>query len=220
MMLGSDAQTPSQANQAADELAIKIRELETEKAVLEEQIRLKDEEIEKRMETEVKLQKELGDRSHALLQLQQKQEQLRGVILSSAGIQEITDLEVIQAFSDLRQKVQQLASSLVSDYAANSPVFIGKAQGMMHFRAVSRPPQTKDVVNRWKQQIFNTLHSSVFCKLLFGLNGHRDQGKKTEEPLEYIDNSLVRFHELVLSKSRGSYTLRQKALETDAKRSE
>lgn len=191
-------QESSQIQQAADVLAAKNRELEIENMALKAQVQLKDKEIERKAETEAELKKELDDLRRDFGRSQQNEAKLRSIILSSAGTQQITDQEVVQTFSDLRQKVQQLASTEAFDFAATSPGLFGGSQAMNHFYAVCRRLRNKtDVVNRLKAHIFAILHAEILNKPLFGLKGLGDQGKKYEQVLWNIDENLARFQEFL-----------------------
>ncbi|OCL10016.1 hypothetical protein AOQ84DRAFT_274338, partial [Glonium stellatum] len=142
---------------------------------------------------EAELKKELLDLRREVARLQQKETQFRDIILSSAGTQKITDQEVIQAFADLRQKVQQLASSSTFDLANIPAISSDWTQKMKNFYAVCRPLRSRDVSNRLKARIFAILHQLILGEPYFGLKRENHTTPRNGElwDIDVMDQELT-----------------------------
>lgn len=187
---------------------------------LEARIKDADEDIERRATTEAELKKELLDLKREVARLQKKEVQFRDIILSSAGTQKITDQEVIQTFSDLRQKVQQLASSSAFDLTnISTGTTDSRKQGMSCFYTMCRGLRSRDAGHRLKAEIFYILDILILSRTCFGLKRERHGGDEKER-LWYIEEHLRDFEQLLSEDPRGSSFLPQNALRAKVVRSE
>lgn len=157
------------------------------------------------MATENKLRSELRDLEREMARLQKKEAYFREIILGSAGTQKITDHEIIQAFSDLRQEAQQLASSPVFDLKnihkiAPDP----RKQKTRQFYAVCRDLRSRDVSNRLKAHIFTVLYQRILVRQVFGLK-REDRGNEEKEHLWQMEEYLAHFEQYLMMDDKGLF---------------
>jgi len=147
----------------------KNHELEDERR--QERMSHQEVDIQDQKTTIEQLKKELNDKTKEIAKLQQKAVQLRGMVIGCAGTQEVTDSEIIWVFSDLRQSVQQLASSSVFDFTTipSSQGIEVSNQQMRHFYSVCGNHNPRNIVNRLKAEIFHIIYKKVLSRTYFGL---------------------------------------------------
>ncbi|ORY15234.1 hypothetical protein BCR34DRAFT_662103 [Clohesyomyces aquaticus] len=149
--------------------------LQNEKSELETRIQEKDQTITASAEKESELRREVLELKRKIAHLERKEVEFRDIIISNATVQQVTDQDVIQAFSELRQTVQQLAKNPALDLAHSplppTPNGTDSNQADRHFysklRTLSLKP--RDVGFRVRMRIWEILHTLVFTKTIFGL---------------------------------------------------
>lgn len=191
-------QAASEENHILDELIARDEDFEKETEQLKLQLQNAYDEIHRKTASETNLKDEMRDLEGKITHLESKEVEYRGIILGNAGTQGLSDQDVIQVFSDLRQKVQQLVSSSAFDLEkipVLSPDSKGQKRNSFYYNC--RLLQKKDVINRFKSQIFALLYQYIFGKPLLGLKGD-DGGSKEERDLWQMESGLARFEKHLL----------------------
>jgi len=185
-------------------LETKARELQVERDQLVERMSCQAAHIQNQKAKIEQLTKEVNDKTREIVRLQRKEVQLREMVIGSAGAQEVTESEIIGMFSDLRQNVQQLASSSVFDLTTiPSPHSIdARSQQTRHFYAVCDKLKPRDIANRLRAEIFYIIHVMILNQTYFGLKRDAEDVKSTSKLWE-TEDWLTHFEVQLLSLSGG-----------------
>jgi hypothetical protein len=197
-----------------ESLANQIQELEIEKSQLEQRIQQSDETIAERAIADADLRREISELKLENARLRADKDKFRTMVLSSASTQKVTDQEVIQGFSDVRQRVQQIAASSTFDLKITPKIAISLNR-TIHSRMRNFYNQCKglgriDMGHRVKSQIFAILFEYILDKTCFGLKRDKksDKNDPSTKELWDMEENLQRFEQL-LRRDRGAYTWTQ-----------
>ncbi|KAH6842400.1 hypothetical protein B0I37DRAFT_381842 [Chaetomium sp. MPI-CAGE-AT-0009] len=136
---------------------------------------------------------QLRENQEEVNKLRGKEAMFRTIILDQAGVQKISDDEVIQGFLKLRQDIQKLSHS--SSYLVDSnPVFTTTQQDTMpasfYRESVWGTLSLGDRRLRMRANIFEELHFHILGYNCFGLDGFQADGAGLVGPVE---SGLQRF---------------------------
>jgi hypothetical protein len=186
-----------------DELLNTNQELVNEQSRLKASVEKAEQKAERAIqagiERETELKKEVFDLRRMNNRLEMKEVQFRDIIINNAATQQITDQDVIQAFSELRQMVQQLAKSPVFDLVHvpfQAPP--DATQAAKHFYAGLRNLSPQDIGLRLRAQIWDILYKHVFMRPIFGLLVPGFSKDKKLGELRDIEAGLVKFEDFLL----------------------
>ena len=191
-----------------DELMAENQRLESERSQLKDRIQQATLERAASATRETDLKNQLLNLKRDVARLEMKEIQFRDIIISNAATQQITDQDVIQAFSELRQTVQQLAKNQAFDLAQNpaSPISDMNSQTNKHFYTVIRGLSMKDVSYRVRMRIWEILYKFVFRRAIFGLKSIRESEDKDHDykaDMWSIESKLALFEEYLSMNSKG-----------------
>ncbi len=168
-----------------------------------EMLQMRREHEEELSRSEATMKQDMFNMKREISHLRNKNMHLRDVILKSAGTQKVTDEEVTQAFYDLRQSVQQLASSSIFDLTAvtaHGPC--ARHLNIRSFYKACRGLRGPDIAHRVKAEIFASLHHLILNRTCFGLK-RANSNPGTNENLWDMDESLVKFEQYLMADPKG-----------------
>lgn len=182
----------------------KNERLESEKSQLEYRIQVADQMVSALNLRESEQKNRLFELKRDIARLEKKETEFRDIIISNVATQQVTDQDVIQAFSELRQTVQQLAKNQAFDLIQNPllPTPDAKNQANKHFYTIIRDLSPKDVSFRVRMRIWEILYRFIFSRTIFGLKGDYDHDKESQDMWD-IETHLVRFEEYLSKNSKG-----------------
>jgi hypothetical protein len=178
-----------------------------EKSRLEERLQMASQELAASVAKEANLRNELLALKRDFARLEMKEVQFRDIIISNAATQQVTDQEVIQAFSELRQTVQQLAKNQAFDLA-QTPLLVppDAKQSDKHFYKKIQGLPPKDVNSRVRMRIWEIVYSYILSQTVFGLKKARNydiEGEDGNRFLWDIEEGLTDFEDYLKASKKG-----------------
>ncbi|KFY82656.1 hypothetical protein V498_08517 [Pseudogymnoascus sp. VKM F-4517 (FW-2822)] len=181
---------PSHANRFPDDIAARNQELSVRIDSL--YVHLQEEKNEvlrlKKLEAESRLE---------LARVKAKEVKFREIIVGKAGVQKVTDQEVIYAFANLRQQVQALSRNSVYKLDIDPRLSSKSTQIMRTFyNRWKGPLNAKDLAMRMRAEIFYMLDDNILSVRCFGL--HETDGSKEQlRGYDSVEKHLQRFEEIL-----------------------
>ncbi|OBT46344.1 hypothetical protein VE00_02779 [Pseudogymnoascus sp. WSF 3629] len=181
---------PSDANRFPDDIAARNQELSG--CIDSLHARLQDE------KNEVLRLKKLDAESRSeLARVKAKEVKLREIIVGKAGVQKVTDQEVIGVFVTLRQQVQALSRNSAYKLDVNPRLPFKSAQRMKTFYSLWKGAlSVKDLAMRMRAEIFYMLEDNILSVRCFGL--HEGDGSREQlRGIDSVERNLQRFEEIL-----------------------
>lgn len=139
-----------------------------EKAELEVQLHSVNQALVASVAREHDLKTEIFGLKRDITLMEKKEIQFRDIIISNAATQQVTDQEVMQLFSNLRQAVQQVALDLVFDLK-QKPHFVETKLSQHQFYTSVRNLSPKDIGSRVRMRTWEIVYRDILHPTIFGL---------------------------------------------------